>query len=253
MSAKDASNASVSESPGGVWPHVRAALVSLHLLAIVIMATPSLGGAMSRKAWQQETVQSEFSAWSGRLNGLGFDTTPAGLEDWAWGVATKWTEIRKSLNEPLSPYHEYVGVRQRWRMFAAPHRVPARLEIEMQKGGQWHKVYVQGSDRYNWRSHQLAHERMRAAIFKYQWPQNRKTLGYLHEWIAARAEEDYPDADAVRMRFVRYRTPSPEDVRAGKEPATKLEAQFERRFDRSAAAIRASRAAPDARSGEVQP
>ena len=206
------------------WPQLRAALVLLHLVAMLVLATPNLGSTLSRDAWKQPTVQQEFEAWAARLRGWGSDIDAAGLEEWAWGIATRWTRFRDALKTPFQPYADYLGVRQRWRMFAAPHRFPERLVVEVRERGAWRRVFVAGSNEYAWRRGQLMHDRMRSALFRYGWPHYRGSYERLCEWLAARAAEDFPEADALRCGLYRAATATPEQARAGEVPAGEFDA-----------------------------
>src|SRR5581483_8997566 len=61
--------------PLGWFAHLRALLVALHLVAITVLAAPSVGEGLSRWAWQDPTVQDEFADWTGRLNRWGVAIT----------------------------------------------------------------------------------------------------------------------------------------------------------------------------------
>ena len=52
---------------GRAWPHIRALLISVHVLAVILGALPAPSGGMKRGAWRDPTVQDEFAAWRGRL------------------------------------------------------------------------------------------------------------------------------------------------------------------------------------------
>jgi len=198
------------------WPHVRAALVLLHVVAVTLMAMPAPGGGMNREAWAEPTVQGEFAAWTERLNGLGFDVTTEQVQDRAWAFAEGFMGLRETVLTPFQPYYEYAGTGQSWRMFVAPHRVPSRLEIDLEGADRagWVTIYAQGSDA-RWRARQLEHDRMRAQIFRLSWPGYEGTYAKFGEWVAREAARDFPDGVRVRVRFFEYRTPSPEETRAG--------------------------------------
>ena len=114
-----------------LWPHVRAALVLLHLVAVVALAIPSLRAGLDRGSWADPTVQDEFRA---------------GLRDSKWSrrrsrsrrgrFAQRWSRLHEAMTAPFEPYRTYLGVRQPWVMFVAPHRYPARLEIEILEAGE---------------------------------------------------------------------------------------------------------------------
>lgn len=205
-------------------PHLRAAFVLFHLAVVTFVAMPAPGSAMNRQAWRQPTVQGEFQAWSERLAGLGLVVPPAELEARAWDFATAYEGARQKLLRPLRPWLDVSGTWQSWKMFVAPHRYPARMEIDVTTDGRtWTPVYAARSDELDWMRPWLDHDRMRAALFRYAWEHYRTPRKEFADWVAVRAAEDFPEAVKVRVSFVRYRTRSPEEVRAGTPPAEKRE------------------------------
>lgn len=193
-----------------VWPHLRAALVALHVLAVAVLAAPAPVGAMNRESWKEETVQDEIEVWAGR-----FGMSPEDFEDWAWSAASRFMAVRDAVVKPFKPYCKYTGTSQSWRMFVAPHRYPARLHIDVQIGREWQTVYVRGDREHAWKRPQLDHNRMRAQIFRLSWPGYGRTYSHFTVWLAREAARDFPDARGIRVRFFRYRTRSPAEVRAG--------------------------------------
>jgi hypothetical protein len=198
-----------------VGRHVRAFLLLLHVIAVALMAVPAPEGGMSRAAWKDPTVQGEFDAWVTRLRAWGVPVRRDRFEAQLWEFAVAYTDTRKALLAPFSPYYDYAGTRQSWRMFVAPHRFPARLHIDIREGGKWRPIYVERSDDAVWMRRMLDHDRFRSAVFRYSWPQYRKTYEQFCTWLAKRAAHDFPGADRLRVRYFKYRTPSPEVVRAG--------------------------------------
>lgn len=206
-----------------LWPHLRAALIALHLLAITLLALPAPGGGMSKAAWSDPTVQAEIRAWSQRLSALGYETTPKALESRLWDLATAYMAARTKVLAPFGPYYRYAGTSQPWRMFVAPHRWPERMHVDVYEGGAWRPVYVERSSEATWLRPTLDHDRFRSAIFRFAWPQNRKTYRHFGEWLAARAAVDFPTATKLRTRFFKQRSPSAAEVRAG----APIEGRFE--------------------------
>ena len=201
------------------WPHVRALLIAIHIVAVVVLAIPDAGGvALSRKSWKNPTVQAELKAWAQRLSALGLQTDAATLEQDVFEIARSWTEGLAWLRAPVRPYAEYLGVRQTWRMFVAPHRHPAKFQVDVEQDGQWRPVQVARSDQYGWRSHQLDHVRVRSLLFRYGWKRYRRFYRAFAEWIADRAAEDFPAAQRVRVRMVGFRTPTPQEVQSDAIP-----------------------------------
>ena len=203
----------MSTEPTPSWKlHLRGVLIGLHVLAVVMLSSPDLGGGMNRKAWDAPMVEAEFAAWAKR-----FDMTTDALQDRAWTVAVGWVELRETLLTPFQPYSRYAGVRQRWRMFAAPHRVPTRLLIAVEIDGAWRPIYEARSSELTWRGDTLDRERMRVPINLAAWKHNRGLYKKLIAWIADRAAEDFPEATRVRVSYLRHKTPTAEQLRAGVE------------------------------------
>ncbi len=203
------------------WPHIRALLVLLHCVAVFVMAFPAPGGAMSKSAWKDPTVQGEFAAWTARLNSLGWSGTQQDLEDQLFTLSASYMDLRSSAIKPFKPYYRYAGTGQSWRMFVAPHRFPARLHIDVREHGEWRTVYVARSSEYDWMAPIFDYDRMRSATFRYAWRPFRRYYRHFCEWLAVRAREDFPDATELRVRFFKYQTPTPAQTRAGEAPEGK--------------------------------
>jgi hypothetical protein len=205
--------------------------VALHLVAISALATPDLSSALDRKAWKAPTVQDEIGVWAKRLSVLGADLTPAELEDQAWMIATSWANTRESMLRPFRPYASLVGARQRWRMFAAPNRVPARLRVAVELDGEWRTVYEAGSEAHAWQAGRLDTERVRVVVQRASWAHRRADYKRLANWIADEAARDFPDATRVRLSFIRARTLTAKQVRAGQLPDAKEERKLVRELE----------------------
>lgn len=195
--------------------HGIAAFVAFHLLAVTLHAMPSAGGGLNRSAWRDPTVQGEFATWAGRLTALGFPITTAELDERLWAFANGFEGARGWVLAPFQPYYRYAGTWQSWRMFVAPHRYPGRLEIRVDRGGGFEPLYVARSDTYDWRSRWFDHDRMRASVFRYSWRHYKASRREFTDWVAAQVAADHPDVQRVEVGFVRYRTRSPDEVRAG--------------------------------------
>jgi hypothetical protein len=198
-------------------------LVALHLFAVTFMALPSASGGLNRRAWKDPTVQGEFAAWAARMRGWGIPVAAPELEDTMWSFATSYEDLRDVVLKPFRPYFATTGTWQSWKMFVAPHRYPSRLEIHVDAGHGFEPVFVERSAEHQWMRIWFDHDRMRAAVFRYGWPHYRTSRSAFADWVARHAREDFPLAEQVRVSFVKYRTPSPEEVRAGIAPEERRE------------------------------
>lgn len=208
----------MNEVVGAAWPHVRAWLVAAHIFAVVGMALPSPGGGMNKGAWKEPTVQAEFAAWRGRLEALGYVTTPEIFEERLWVVAKAAMSGRDKILAPFDPYYQYCGTYQSWRMFVAPHTFPSRMHVDVLVSGIWKPVYVERSGEYQWLAWQLDQDRFRSAVFRFSWKQYRKQYREFANWLAMQAGRDFPEATKVRVRFWKAPSATPEQARAGVVP-----------------------------------
>lgn len=206
---------------GGLIPHLRALFVAFHLAAIVLMAIPAPSGGMQRSTWADPTVQTEFSFWANKITGWGYAISQKELEERLWTFALEYMEVRKRVLTPFAPYINYTGSTQSWRMFVAPHRFPARMEISVRENGTWKLVYRERDAEATWLGRKLDHDRFRSAIFRFAWKPYRRYYEQFTVWTAKHAAVDFPAADAVRIGFTTRRTPDPEEVREHREPEPK--------------------------------
>ena len=128
--------------------------------------------------------------------------------------------FRRALLAPFVPYYRYVGAEQNWRMFIAPHKHPSHLQIHVRSGpkSEWEPLYEHGHATLRWRESQLAHTRMRSALFRYSWPSYRRNYRALARWVGRQVAQEQPEAEQVRLQWVRQRSLAPHQVRAGKSP-----------------------------------
>ncbi|MFT5680103.1 MAG: hypothetical protein ACI8RZ_001008 [Myxococcota bacterium] len=208
----------MSPSPS-IWPHLRALLVTAHILAVFAGAFPSASGGMNRSSWKDPTVQSEITAWGERLS-----IPPDELEEHLWEIATVFMGARKDVLAPFQPYYHHAGTYQAWHMFVAPHRNPARLHIEIDREGVWETIYISRDPEHAWKAELLNHSRARAALFRYSWKHYRGTLKRFGQWIAGEAAADFPDSERMRLRWYRYTTPTPQQVHTDTAPVGHFEA-----------------------------
>jgi len=214
-------------SPGWVRQG-RALFVAVHLIAVGLAAIPAPVGGMNRAAWKQPTVRGELEAWAGRLS-LETETLEQGL----WDIAVNLMAVRKVALWPFQTYYHRLGAQQSWRMFVAPHRHPSRLHIDLWEGEAWRNVYVQTTPGEHWLEDVLEGDRFRSALFRYAWPQYRTPYRHLARWVASRAEDEFPDATRVRLRWHREPTPSPAERRAGEIPRGRFHSAYVVDLDRN--------------------
>lgn len=196
------------------WPHLRAAFVAFHLIAIVLAAIPAPAGGMNRRNWKDPTVQQEFRAWGDRL---GVD--PATLEEAIFGFAKGYMRVRDVWLMPVEPYLDATGTDQPWRMFVAPHKHPARYRVEVLEAGstEWELLFEERSKEARWRAGFFEQERTRSVLFRYAWSEYGPEARDFCEWIGAQVFEEREDVVSVRCRYWKAPSPSPEEAASGAE------------------------------------
>lgn len=195
-----------------------AILVLLHLVSVALSSLPSVRGNLSPTLLREPVVQHELRQWTDAFRGLGLDVTPSELQDLVVTLGTAYSDVRDVLVEPFAPYRKYFGTGQTWNLFTSAHRIPGRLEIDLEENGAWRKLYVARSDEHAWRRAALDDTRLRKAVYFMNWRRASSTYRSFSDWVAREAAAEFPDATRVRLRFWRYETPSPEQVRGGDEP-----------------------------------
>ncbi len=187
------------------WPHIRAVLVALHVVAITAMALPAVPRTTAMAStWADPTVQEEIRAWAARLH-----LEPAMLEERARRGARHLIQARDAALAPFGPYYRHCGTWQSWRMFVAPHRYPARLEIEVKRDGAWHTLHRAGDPNTTWHRAQVRHVRMRSTAFITAWERYADERSRLADWVARTVAAEDPNASAIRLRYWKQRTPAP--------------------------------------------
>lgn len=206
------------------FSHIRAILVAAHVAAVVLSAIPAPVGALRRSAWSEPTVAKELDGWHGRLQAVGLAGGRAEFEDDLFEFADGWLKRRARLLRPFIPYYRYLGVQQSWRMFVAPHKHPSRLQVHVRSdtSAEWELLYSHGDAEHDWHVEQLGHTRMRSALFRYAWPGFRSSFRALARWVGTEVARERPDAVQVRLQWLKERTRTPEQVRAGKKRMSKV-------------------------------
>lgn len=195
-----------------------AVLVLLHLVSVAVSSLPSVRGNLSPALMREPVVQLELAQWVAALEKIGIELTKAELQELVVTVGHAYSDVRDVLVKPFAPYRKHLGTGQTWNLFTSAHRIPGRLEIDLEEGGAFRPLYVARSDEHTWRRASFDDTRMRKAIYFMTWKRSSRTYHTFSEWVAREAAKDFPDATRVRLRYWRYHTPSPEQVRSGEEP-----------------------------------
>lgn len=190
----------------------------MHGVSIVVSSLPSVRGNLSAQVFREEAVQHELRQWTSGLRKVGLALTTAELQALAIDVGLTYSGVRDVLVRPFAPYHKHVGTGQTWNLFTSAHRLPSRLEIDLEEKGVWRTIYRARSFEHGWRRDQLDDVRLRKAVYLMSWKRGYHVYKTFSAWVAREAAKDFPSATRVRVRYWRYETPAPDAVRRGEEP-----------------------------------
>lgn len=196
----------------GLGRHLLAAFVAWHALAMLVSSLPSPGRGMDRSYWKDPTVQVELTTWAGMLH-----ANPGTFQDQVFEAAKLVQGAKNTAYAPFKPWLKATNTAQSWKMFVAPHRFPARPEIQVRgEGGEWETVYLEGDPSATWRLERFATERMRAATFAWGWPQADARWRAACGAFAEELFDERSGVEAVRCRYLKRQSPSAAEVMAGK-------------------------------------
>lgn len=159
-----------------VWPHLRAAFIAYHVVALLVHATP-----------YPTKVPERFK--------------PA---------ADTYKSIRAKATAPFAPYVRALWLVQGWALFSNPQRDPARVHVELHTPGQgWRVITVQRSEVFDWKREQLDNHRLRKLVGRIARRESKAIYNRLVAWLARAAAREFPEADRLRVSLFRYRTHGP--------------------------------------------
>ncbi|MEC8423157.1 MAG: hypothetical protein VX000_05230 [Myxococcota bacterium] len=193
--------------------HLRALLVTCHILVVMVLAFPQPGLFMHKRAWAKPEAQDAFGALSRGMGRLGVAVTPAEIESILWTAGSAWQQARRKTVQHVQFYVNHCGVKQRWSMFASVPAKSGRLEIELEQGGAWSTIYVAQDPERDWRGSVLRQERLRAYISDFAWHRRGATFPRFVDALALRAGSDFPDATRLRARMRTLHFPPPATLR----------------------------------------
>lgn len=162
-------------------------------------------------------VQDEIAAWAERLEAVGISRTPEALEATLWEVAEGMVVRHQAMLKPFRPYYRNCGTTQNWPLFVIPQRYPAQLHIDIRHpDGEWTPLYIARSDTADWQRDLLDTERARSMLFTLSWAHYKARYRRFGRFMARRAATEFPDAEAIRLRWLRRKTPTPRAVERGR-------------------------------------
>lgn len=191
-----------------MWDQLRAALVALHLIAVTLLALPSLRGLRPNHLNHPEAVAA--------LTALS-EATDQPVEVWesrVLGFSRQTNRARLAALAPFRRYYALTGTKQGWRMFGVVNRQPARLEIHLDLDGrdEWTPIFISPAPD-GWRANLLNHERVRSLFNNFSYRRAKGLYPDFIAWVSREVVEEYPTAQRVRVQLRRRPPPPPKKLR----------------------------------------
>lgn len=178
--------------------HVRAGLILFALLghgAYAIPLPPRVTPAdVAGKA------ADEIGMWQRTLSAAGIPVSKEQLGDWLVSLTGVTSRVHGWMKAPFRPMFSLVGANQAWALFASATVRPERLVVEVKERGQvrWTPLLRRGDPCCTWREDQMRYRRIRG-IWDSQFDGARPAYVGLTRWVAARAFEERPEVEQVRV------------------------------------------------------
>jgi len=208
----------MTPSTPSTFAKVRAALLALHVLAVLVLSLPGAQVARANR-WQSRLMRQDLADWADQLQSLGISVSADELGRTAQGIAEGYVAFRSAAVAPFQTYSEITKARQGWAMFASPQRHPFEVHVDGLTERGWVPLYRPHDERARFLDEFLLHNRMR----KFQGRFARAMKDHYYEdftgFVAQRALERNPDLRAVWLGLYGYASLPPERVRAGERPS----------------------------------
>ncbi len=129
-------------------------------------------------------------------------------------VAKTWNAVRKTVSD-RGRWYRWLGVRQTWYMFGSVGRSNGRVEIAYQVQGQeqWRYLFIERSSRYAWKRHVFEQYRWREMLKHFHREKERYAWRRFADWIAPKVFAEFPEAQRVRIRVRKAKTPPIAELR----------------------------------------
>lgn len=196
------------------WPHVRAALLALHIVAILLLSFPGSSKLGDKRRWKERRTQTQLALWAERLRGWGMEMSNEEFEAELWDLAQTYLRVRGVVTAPFEPYANFAP--QGWGMFKAPPKEPTAFRIAVQADGRWLIVHDSRERDLAYLAHMLGNNRFRKQLGRTA--RDPVLFEQLATWLARRTFDDHPDISVVRISIERTSSLPPEQLASGTEP-----------------------------------
>ena len=188
--------------------YVRAAVITFALVVHGIPALP-LPRSIKRSQFDTPMASEEMARWSRLVGSVGIDRSASQLSDLFFAMGTVAVDARKMMVAPFARFYRVSGTGQGWGLFTYPDSFPHQLCVDIRReGGGWEQIYAGLDPTDDWHRPQLVYRRIRGV---YDGSTEKPGITYTNfvSWVSGEAFADFPDAEAVRVSFLRAHNTRP--------------------------------------------
>ena len=184
---------------GGLWPHVRAALLCAVVAGNLVHAIPFPKKEVEdddEAEWRAHDVE----RWHGWLSDLGL---------WRGSLAEFHDEVLLRHNQlatvggwvqlPTRPVFRWLRSTQQWGLFGVVTEAPERLVVEVEVDGAWRMLERRLDPVYTWNDAIFRYRRVRGTWDTVKDDKPNPAYDAFCRWTARRAFADVPGATRVRI------------------------------------------------------
>ncbi|TNE90442.1 MAG: hypothetical protein EP330_08075 [Deltaproteobacteria bacterium] len=112
-------------------------------------------------------------------------------------------------------YGSYLGPKQGWAMFSAVGHATGRTQIEVLEDGRWRPIYIERSPHADWRRRTFDHYRWRETFLMTSLDRHQRLFATTGDWLVAEVLRTHPEAKGARVRRMRAKLLTAEEIREG--------------------------------------
>lgn len=207
------------------WKKLRAIILCILIAFNVVGAYPTPGNITEEKL-KEGTAKNEVARWVKRLRSFGVETDADQVRRVYAGFAQGLNRVRDVVMSPLTPFMDFTGTQQGWRLFSLPNERPHVLRVIGEREGKRRVLYETWSDSKTLLAETLEFRRIRALYNpSSQGPPN--TYDAFARRLSERVFDLEPELDSVTILLEQRRTTLP-----GQKKDSKREERFVQVFPR---------------------
>lgn len=199
----------MSAFAGGRWRAIRAALL-LVVIAVNLFAAAPLPKSVKRSQYDTPMAKEELGRWVDLLAGVGVHATRDELIEVSYTSGAALAAVRRAGIAPFDTIFRVTGTGQGWGLFTYPDSFPHRLTVWARSGKEsaWQVLFAGLDPKHDWNADVFTYRRIRG-VYDSQTSKPGSSYDAFARWVAERAFADFPNADQVRVGFVRAHITEP--------------------------------------------